>query len=210
MKWWIAVVVLGLLSGGCRRNEPSEEAEPAAAAAPPRQRPSRAAGSDENRASGSGKIRQRPAETERKPPLAEPAAEMPGFVVSPFNGKLVDVRGIPAGTLVADPTYPASEKKYFRVPEMAGPPPDEVVPETIDLEGVEGTGEDGLPVIPLIARPVPGKAGFVFSPFNNKIIDVTGLEPGSVHRDPTYPPGEDHFFQIPEGVDPEPPPAPGE
>jgi len=39
-----------------------------------------------------------------------------GFVFSPYNNKLVDVRDIPSGTLVQDPTYPASEKKYFRVP----------------------------------------------------------------------------------------------
>ena len=40
----------------------------------------------------------------------------PGFVLSSFNGKIVDVRDIPSGTLVADPTYPPSERKYFRVP----------------------------------------------------------------------------------------------
>ncbi len=39
-----------------------------------------------------------------------------GFVFSPFNNKVVDVRDIPAGTLVQDPTFPAAEKKYFRVP----------------------------------------------------------------------------------------------
>lgn len=39
-----------------------------------------------------------------------------GFVFSPYNNKVVDVRDIPSGTLVADPTYSASEKKYFRVP----------------------------------------------------------------------------------------------
>jgi len=39
-----------------------------------------------------------------------------GFVLSPYNGKIIDVRDIPSGTLVQDPTYPASEKKYFRVP----------------------------------------------------------------------------------------------
>jgi hypothetical protein len=39
-----------------------------------------------------------------------------GFVFSPYNNKVIDVRDIPSGTLVQDPTYPASEKKYFRVP----------------------------------------------------------------------------------------------
>lgn len=39
-----------------------------------------------------------------------------GFMFSPHNGKLIDVRGIPSGTLVADPTFPPSERKYIRVP----------------------------------------------------------------------------------------------
>jgi hypothetical protein len=40
----------------------------------------------------------------------------PGMVVSPHSGTVIDVRGIPSGTLVQDPTFPASERKYFRVP----------------------------------------------------------------------------------------------
>jgi len=40
----------------------------------------------------------------------------PGMVVSPHSGTIIDVRGIPSGTLVQDPTFPASERKYFRVP----------------------------------------------------------------------------------------------
>ena len=60
-----------------------------------------------------------------KPPVEEKrtdyafANKVPGkegFVFSPYNNKVVDVRDIPSGTLVQDPTYPASEKKYFRVP----------------------------------------------------------------------------------------------
>jgi len=60
-----------------------------------------------------------------KPPTTEPkrdyafANKVPGkegFVFSPYNNKVVDVRDIPSGTLVQDPTYPAAEKKYFRVP----------------------------------------------------------------------------------------------
>ena len=48
--------------------------------------------------------------------FATPVPGKEGFVFSPFNNKLVDVRDIPSGTLVQDPTYPAAEKKYFRVP----------------------------------------------------------------------------------------------
>ena len=48
--------------------------------------------------------------------FARPVPGKEGFVFSPYNNKVIDVRDIPSGTLVQDPTYPASEKKYFRVP----------------------------------------------------------------------------------------------
>lgn len=59
--------------------------------------------------------------TQRDYPFANKVPGKDGFVFSPYNNKVVDVRDdqgrlIPSGTLVADPTYPASEKKYFRVP----------------------------------------------------------------------------------------------
>jgi hypothetical protein len=55
---------------------------------------------------------------QRRPdyPFANKVPGKDGFVFSPYNNKVVDVRDIPSGTLVQDPTYPASEKKYFRVP----------------------------------------------------------------------------------------------
>jgi len=49
-------------------------------------------------------------------PTARAVPGRPGFVFSPFNNKLIDVEGIQSGRLVADPTYPLEEKKYFRVP----------------------------------------------------------------------------------------------
>ena len=59
----------------------------------------------------------KPTETKNKDyAFANPVPGKEGFVFSPYNQKLVDVRDIPSGTLVQDPTYPASEKKYFRVP----------------------------------------------------------------------------------------------
>ncbi len=52
-------------------------------------------------------------------PGAIPVAKWlkPGFVTNPFNGKVVDVRDIPPGTLVQDPSLPSDAKAYFRVPE---------------------------------------------------------------------------------------------
>lgn len=49
-------------------------------------------------------------------PVAAAVPGKPGFVFSPYNNKVVDVRGISSGTLVADPQYPAEDKKHFRVP----------------------------------------------------------------------------------------------
>lgn len=48
-------------------------------------------------------------------PFATPVPGQVGFVLSPYSENKVDVRGIPSGTLVQDPTFP-TEKKYFRVP----------------------------------------------------------------------------------------------
>lgn len=49
-------------------------------------------------------------------PTASQVPGKAGFVFSPFNNKIVDVQGVPPGTLVMDPTYPSAEKKMFRVP----------------------------------------------------------------------------------------------
>ena len=49
-------------------------------------------------------------------PFANAVPGKEGFVFSPYNNKMVDVRDIPSGTLVQDPTYPAAEQKRFRVP----------------------------------------------------------------------------------------------
>lgn len=49
-------------------------------------------------------------------PQVTPVPGQPGFVYSPYNNMVIDVRDLPSGTLVADPSYPPSEKKYFRVP----------------------------------------------------------------------------------------------
>lgn len=58
----------------------------------------------------------KPAPKKEEVEVARPVPGKPGFVFSPFNNKIIDVKGFPPGTLVADPTYPASEKKRFRVP----------------------------------------------------------------------------------------------
>jgi hypothetical protein len=129
---------------------------------------------------GKTKSSERRKDAVKKSPVAEPAQGQPGKVISPFTGQPVDVTGKMPGDLVGDPKFPGDESKMFVVPE-----------------GVEPV-KPGLPV----ARSVPGKAGFVFSPHSNQIIDVTGLPPGSLVADPTYPAEEKKHFRIP--GDPQP------
>jgi hypothetical protein len=49
-------------------------------------------------------------------PVANSVPGKPGFVFSPYTNQIIDVIDIPQGTLVADPNFPAQEKKFFRVP----------------------------------------------------------------------------------------------
>ncbi|MEP4078185.1 hypothetical protein [Haloferula sp.] len=51
----------------------------------------------------------------------------------------------------------------------------------------------GIPV----AKKVPGREGFVFSPYNNKLIDVKGFPKNSKVRDPHYPASANKFFRVP-------------
>lgn len=81
-------------------------------------------------------------------PVANLVPGKDGMVISPYSNKLVDVRGIPGGTLVADPTFPASEKKYFRVPvtfDPGNPPP-------IDAEEPGASEEGTQPATPPEAK----------------------------------------------------------
>jgi len=119
-----------------------------------------------------GKSGERP-QKEKKAKVAEPAKGEAGKVISPNTGDLVDVSGHAPGELVDDPKYPGDESKRFVVPEGVEKPP--------------------LPV----AQGVPGKPGFVVSPYNNEIIDVTGLPPGALVADPTYPAAEKKHFRVP-------------
>ncbi|WP_193212133.1 hypothetical protein [Luteolibacter marinus] len=57
-----------------------------------------------------------PADDRGKIPTARAVPGKPGYVFSPFNNNVIDVKGFPSGRLVADPQYPVSEKKFFRVP----------------------------------------------------------------------------------------------
>lgn len=50
-------------------------------------------------------------------PVAPPHPGWPGHVTSPYTGKPVDVVSFEAGSLICDPAYPMSARKYFRILE---------------------------------------------------------------------------------------------
>ena len=56
-----------------------------------------------------------------------------------------------------------------------------------------------------VAEPAPGQPGKVISPFNGQLIDVSGMAPGSLVADPTYPPEAKKHFRVPEEPAPKPP-----
>ncbi|HEY1122837.1 MAG TPA: hypothetical protein VGE67_14600 [Haloferula sp.] len=185
--------VLALSSLACQRKEESTaaksaasaQAEPAATSAPATEEKGEAPSSKPTKAS------ERPEVDQKKPPVAEPVADKPGYVKSPYSGAIIDVRGIPAGRLVADPMFPASEKKHFRIPDL-GPEQEAIVREEAMKETVRLNGP--------VAQPVPGKEGFFFSPYDNKLIDAKGIEPGEVIKDPGLPEGQARFFKLPGGL----------
>lgn len=193
--------LLALVSLACQRKEATTAGKPAAPAVAESASPAAPVAEEKKEvpASKPTKASERPADAGKRIPVAEPLPDKPGFVKSPFSGKIIDVRGLPAGATVADPMYPAAEKKHFRVPKMS---PEneaeareekarrELAEETVSLNGPE-------------AKPVPGKAGFVFSPYGNKIIDVSGIDPGTVIQDPGAPEGTARYFKTPGGLPPE-------
>jgi hypothetical protein len=184
--------LLALSSLACQRKEETTTAkapapaatESASSAAPAAEETKEAPASKPTKAS------ERPAVAEKKIPVAEPVADTPGYVKSPFSGQIIDVKGMPGGSVVADPTFPPEAKKHFRLPEMGAEDEaaarEELAKETVRLNGPE-------------ALPVPGKAAFVFSPYDNKIIDVKGIDPGTVIQDPGAPEGTTRYFKTPGG-----------
>ncbi len=127
---WLGLVTV--LAVSCRKSPDAEKLSPAPPAPETRETSVRV-GASSDKAATTGEAQPqnprsrplpRPEDPKHKPapprdtpaPIAVAVKDKPGFVMSPFNDKIVDVRDIPPGTLVADPTYPLTEKKYFRVP----------------------------------------------------------------------------------------------
>ncbi len=129
-KWWLVILLLlaipwllirankkpeiGGISGVPELLRKGNEVVPESASAEPNNR--EAAVNERTRPS----LRPEPRVYAKPEPLEYPpavaVAGKAGYVTSPYNGKLIDVNGIPPGTLVADPTFPMEEMKFFRTP----------------------------------------------------------------------------------------------
>jgi hypothetical protein len=107
-----------------------------------------------------------------KRPVTKVAANPPGFVEPPSRGERPEPEPRPE---------PGPQLKHEPEPEPEPEPP---------------VGKPPAGPRP-VAIPVPGKEGFVFSPYNNKVIDVKGFAPGTLVADPTYPMSERKFFRVP-------------
>ena len=75
----------------------------------------------------------------------------------------------------------------------ASKPPESEEPEPETPEAPPVVHDGKIPT----ARAVPGRPGFVFSPYNNKLIDVEGFPSGRLVSDPQYPLSEKKYFRVP-------------
>lgn len=170
-------VLVGLLTlAGCDKDPATAEGPSARTQGKAKSSSALGAPSEDTAHSGKTKSADRPRDVVKKAPVAAPARGEPGKVVSPFSGDLVDVSSRAAGELVDDPKYPGDETKRFVVPDDVEKPP---APE---------------------ARAVPGRAGYVFSPFNDKVIDIQGIPAGTLVADPTFPTKDKKYFRVPEAA----------
>jgi outer membrane biosynthesis protein TonB len=100
------------------------------------------------------------------PPKPEPKPEPKPGPTSPDD--------LPEPQPDPDPS-PAPDPEPQPEPKPQPPPPKQNVP---------------------VARAVPGKPGYVFSPSNNKLIDVEGIPSGRLVADPHFP-NEKRYFRVP-------------
>lgn len=136
--------------------------------------PQAGSGEDAEADGKDGKSGARP-DRPKKPAMGSVAPGQPGKAISPYSNQAVDVKGLAAGALVQDPKFPGDESKKF------------IVPDGVEVDPAERPE----------AKPVPGKPGVVFSPYNNQMVNVEGFRAGSVVADPTYPASERKYFRVP-------------
>ncbi|MCW1922088.1 hypothetical protein OKA05_05955 [Luteolibacter arcticus] len=180
---WL-VGILALLSVACQREEE------ASSGASSKKKPGQSGGGTSEMPPGTRSAKATNRGESKKPiPTAEAVPDQPGFVKSPYNGEIVDVTGVPAGTVVDDPGYPAEEEKQFRVPKMAEAGEDEILPPP-DIEAAKAEART--------AKVVPGKPGFIVCPWDQSEFDASGFEAGAVIMDPSSTPETPRFLTVPD------------
>jgi hypothetical protein len=140
------------------------------------------------------KVSQRPETPGKRIPIAERVPDTPGYVKSPFSGRLLYIGAIPAGKLVADPYFDIEEDaRVLRIPEGASEPP----PPTVS-ENDEFLSRMKAPK----GEPVPGKPGFIFDPYDQSEIDITSFTPGAIILARGSIPGASRYIKVPGGPPP--------
>ena len=108
------------------------------------------------------------------------------------------------GSHPGDAVPPAEKQGMISTGEPCKSEPETPPDETAGNEDDPVLIEKKAPV----AEPAPGQPGKVISPFNGQLIDVSGLEPGSLVADPTYPPEAKKHFRVPDpNAEPAKPPS---
>lgn len=92
-----------------------------------------------------------------------------GHLISPYNDEILLAIGVISGSKMKD-----SDGNSFNVPSFEKSP---------------------FPMNP-ISTPVPDRPGFVFNPFNNRIIDARGIPADTLIRDPQDS-NPEYIFRIP-------------
>ncbi|GAA5476589.1 hypothetical protein [Haloferula helveola] len=168
MRTGLLAIVTTLLLVGCDREPEEREADGSGNAPPPHEGRPVSADADGGEAVTDASPKIRVRPpADAKPRSGKPVEGSPGFVHSPYTGEAVDIRGVLPGTDILDPTTP--DRRLIRIAE----------------------GEQ------VVARPAPGKPGFVFSPYGNRLVDVRGIPAGTLVADPEYPTSEKKYFRVP-------------
>jgi hypothetical protein len=110
--------------------------------------------------------------------------------------KLEDVISTPDGSIPV-PVPMSDIKPVNPTPRLIPPPTPPVGGKPIPIPTPE-TNTQPTPTPPeyRTAAAIPGKPGFLFNPWTNGEVDVRGVPPGSLVRDPKDP-NPDHKFRTP-------------
>lgn len=79
---------------------------------------------------------------------------------------------------------------------------EDVAPDPIDMSVISDTGDTSAtvnfpnPGVIKTAKPVPGRPGYVFNPYTQNMVDVSGIPSGTKVKDP-HDKDETHIFKVP-------------